>query len=134
MKHIKFRVWNTISKRYTYFSEPQFDFMPVDGRCEPIVMFKNTTLSLVNNVMLDGYSEAEQFIGLQDRHGVDIYEQDIVTFNAEFPGEYGGPQRGVVEYDESCAMFVVRAEAGRVYEFGFEIKPELTVVGCAHDN
>jgi uncharacterized phage protein (TIGR01671 family) len=71
MRDTKFRVWNRVSGEFTYFSEPYFT-LAKDG---PRVAFKKVSDA---KQMLSGYEEEEQYTGLKDKNGREIYEGDIL--------------------------------------------------------
>ena len=97
MREIKFRVWNTISKTMGSFAEIK--------RCAAFAMANglnsNDFIVLpLNNSILN------QFTGLLDKNGVEIYEGDIVDF---------GVTTNIKEvvFDGDSASF-------RVYEYLYE--------------
>ena len=92
MREIKFRAWDSESK-----------VMRHDDYC---LRFKT---ALVTGKYGDEFPEMIplQYTGLKDREGVEIYEGDIVEFDANYTNKPSGYMNGVMTWDnDSCRFFL----------------------------
>lgn len=106
MKELKFRVWDIDCCRFEHFEIGEND--------DCYGMFR----AVANKFG----SVVEQYTGLKDRNGKEVYEGDIAT---------NGPLTGVVEYkvDDFCAWTVRTTANGTVLLNG-----SWTVIGNIHEN
>lgn len=113
MRELKFRVWNNFEKTYE------------DG--ERYYLAKNGTI-----VVQDGYTMAqlahpptvEQYTGLKDKDGKEIYEGDIVDYNDD------GDCIGYVVYN--APHYEIMEKIG--YPCWLKGGPHQRVIGNIHEN
>ncbi len=90
MREIKFRVWDHERLQYLYFSgwslDSEYDILRFD---------QETGYEVSDSYGNGRHGVLEQFTGLRDKNGKEIYEGDIVEWT---PGE--SVIRSVVEFDE----------------------------------
>jgi len=76
MREIKFRVYDDLSKKYIQ-----------DNKVYILGALVNGKLVFSSENELLKHHHIEQFTGLQDKNGKDIYEGDILHYNTGFAGE-----------------------------------------------
>ena len=86
MRTTKFRVWDHRKNKF-YF----FDLLSLIGGVDPICVA----------IKMGVVTDFQQFSGLIDKNGKEIYEGDIILY--EHP--YAGTWKDVVEYDAEKAAF-----------------------------
>ena len=132
MRIIKFRVWNDLLKNY----------LPDDSVCilpnGDIVLYNLAAMITAYrrpSYMLEGENIIEQFTGLKDKNGKDIYEGDICSFTSKT-----GKHVGVVEWTDNLASFGLRMVKNNfLYTFseldtmGVNLDT-LKVIGNIHEN
>lgn len=120
MREIKFRVWDNIAKKY------------IDGRYVSIsgLGLLHVAKRIIKNCFRPPHTRknpwfiVEQFTGLRDKNGTEIYEGDILIDDTGEPIEYW-----VVKFSEGSFI----GECAGVAEPLFELT-QLEVVGNIHEN
>ncbi len=121
-REIKFRAWDKTNKRMVYDSTM---FHIENGHVYQMVCWGDIKVNLLSDDFI-----LEQFTGLKDKNGKEIYEGD----NVQFEGE-GGAVYEVV-YDDDVAAFAVHNWDTTTHTFFYELgeEEEVVVIGNIHEN
>ena len=113
MREIKFRVWD---EKYNQWDPSSLAIHPAES------------------VVKQG-RVIQQFTGLKDKHGKEIYEGDIVEYNSWTTGSYGSKFTGEIRLREETAGFTLFDKAdGNEQILWREEQDYLVVIGNIFEN
>ena len=119
MRELKFRAW---LKKYNCYADV-LGF----GQGRVFIQFQSGERSQHRLYVPIEDCILEQYTGLKDKNGKEIYEGDIVEF-----GLFGRPERGYVAYADEYASFEVYSK--RDFIFGGLFSHAGDVIGSIHEN
>lgn len=130
MKELKFRIWIKDEKRYydesdeeSYMIVPNGNVTYTSEAYEEDGVWFNDTTSATNDVIV------EQYTGLKDKNGKEIYEGDVVEYTTCY---YGNEKRHrkVVEWKEWDSD-----DFGEPHNIGYrDLSEYMEVIGNVHEN
>ncbi len=114
-REIKFRSWNPITRQ----------FMALNLRDRSSVEFVYSSFDYIGHL--------QQYTGLRDKNGIEIYEGDILLTN-EDPGEgLDSHINMIVKWDSDFLKYIVFNEDCSL-DLGYYPQDELEVIGNRYEN
>jgi hypothetical protein len=102
-RELKFRVWSHLSKSLEYFD-----------------IYQGANLGIAG-----GVSEPQQFTGLKDKNGMEVYEGDLINFSCDYTFDLS--DRDVIEYKNQEVSYDERLAGFYFGKDGFQILDKIMV-------
>lgn len=118
MRSLKFRAWDKVLKKMLFDADPFA--LHVSGSNEPLLARTHMNEDCI----------FEQYTGLTDRYGKEIYEGDVLL------DYYDGDDAFIVEWDKDTASFIL-TDTEQILNVSFDnYYPDkyLEIIGNIHEN
>jgi hypothetical protein len=102
-RELKFRVWSHLSKSLEYFD-----------------IYQGANLGIAG-----GVSEPQQFTGLKDKNGMEVYEGDLINFSVNNTVELG--DKDIMDYKNQEVYYDERLAGFYFGKDGFQILDKIIV-------
>lgn len=121
MREIKFRAFDTENKAWTFVTLG-------DLICGACTENGDKPLSGAKQVW-------EQYTGLKDKYGKEIYEGDIIQEEIDFNSKMtDGVFTYVVEWDSDTLCYGLRGNGNSIHDELWEVNASVEIVGNIHEN
>jgi uncharacterized phage protein (TIGR01671 family) len=127
MREIKFRVWDTLNKEYEDPSDVHIDLETGELYEVVPVPLKSILSAGLKSIYNQNRYILEQFTGLKDKNGVEIYDGDILQYDNEIK------IKGIVKWIDDEALFSIHYESGKYGLFAGEDMSLFEIIGNVHE-
>ena len=126
-REIKFRIWDNETKKYLSLRDYQ-DLGAIEVENDGTLTLSPRYRFLTSMMIMPERFVPQQYVGLKDKNGVEVYEGDKVMFDYEWtkPDEIG-----VVTWNKDTASFQIK---GHIPSSSMKRLDKMKVIGNVYEN
>lgn len=126
-REIKFRIWDNADKKYLSLQDYQ-DLGTIEVENDGTLTLSPRFRFLTSMMIMPERFVPQQYVGLKDKNGVEVYEGDKVMFDYEWtkPDEIG-----VITWNKDTASFQIK---GHIPSSSMKHLDRMKVIGNIYEN
>lgn len=126
-REIKFRIWDNANKKYLSLQDYQ-DLGAIEVENDGTLTLSPRFRFLTSMMIMPERFIPQQYVGLKDKNGVEVYEGDKVMFDYEWtePNEIG-----VITWNKDTASFQIK---GHISSSSMKHLDRMKVIGNVYEN
>lgn len=126
-REIKFRVWDNVDKKYLSLKDYQ-GLGAIEVENDGTLTLSPRYRFLTSMMIMPERFVPQQYVGLKDKNGVEVYEGDKVMFDYEWtkPDEIG-----IITWNKDTASFQIK---GHIPSSSMKHLDRMKVIGNIYDN
>ena len=126
-REIKFRIWDNAAKKYLSLQDYQ-DLGAIEVENDGTLTLSPRYRFLTSMMIMPERFVPQQYVGLKDKNGVEVYEGDKVMFDREWtkPNEIG-----VITWNKDTASFQIK---GHIPSSSMKHLDRMKVIGNIYEN
>lgn len=126
-REIKFRIWDNANKKYLSLQDYQ-DLGAIEVENDGTLTLSPRFRFLTSMMIMPERFIPQQYVGLKDKNGVEVYEGDKVMFDYEWtePNEIG-----VITWNKDTASFQIK---GHIPSSSMKHLDRMKVIGNVYEN
>lgn len=126
-REIKFRVWDNVDKKYLSLKDYQ-GLGAIEVENDGTLTLSPRYRFLTSMMIIPERFVPQQYVGLKDKNGVEVYEGDKVMFDYEWtkPDEIG-----IITWNKDTASFQIK---GHIPSSSMKHLDRMKVIGNIYDN